>query len=54
MAQIKNYGLKSTIGSLVGITAQYIEITVSETPMENWGIHGKPGDELALGYMVEV
>lgn len=36
-----------------GITPQDVEITICETPKENWGIRGKPGDELALSYKVE-
>jgi phenylpyruvate tautomerase PptA (4-oxalocrotonate tautomerase family) len=31
-----------------------VEITISETPKHNWGFRGSPGDELALGYKVEV
>lgn len=42
------------IRAATGITAQDIEITIFETPKENWGIRGMPGDELALGYKVEV
>ena len=30
-----------------------VEITIHESPKENWGIRGKPGDELALSYKVE-
>ena len=37
-----------------GISPQDIEITISETPKENWGIRGKPGDELGLNYKVNV
>lgn len=37
-----------------GIAAQDLEITIFETPKGNWGIRGMPGDELALGYRVEV
>lgn len=37
----------------LGITPQDIEITIHESPKENWGIRGKPGDELALSYKVE-
>ena len=46
--------LYSNILTQVGICAQDIEITIFETPKENWGIRGQPGDELALGYKVEV
>lgn len=38
----------------VGITPQDLEITIFETPQANWGIRGKPGDELALDYKVQV
>jgi 4-oxalocrotonate tautomerase family enzyme len=37
----------------LGITPQDVEITIHETPRENWGIRGKPGDELTLSYKVE-
>ena len=47
-------GIYSNIGKQAGITPQDIEITIFETPKENWGIRGIPGDELALGYKVEV
>jgi phenylpyruvate tautomerase PptA (4-oxalocrotonate tautomerase family) len=36
------------------IAPQDIEITIFETPRENWGIRGKWGDELALAYKVNV
>jgi phenylpyruvate tautomerase PptA (4-oxalocrotonate tautomerase family) len=36
----------------LGITPQDLEITIHETPKANWGIRGKPGDELALSYKV--
>jgi phenylpyruvate tautomerase PptA (4-oxalocrotonate tautomerase family) len=31
-----------------------VEITLTETPKINWGIRGKAGDELELGYKAEV
>ena len=37
-----------------GIASQDVEITIFETPKANWGIRGKPGDELALSYAVDV
>lgn len=37
-----------------GIAPQDLEITLFETPQENWGIRGQCGDELALGYRVNV
>lgn len=44
----------SRVKSSADIDAQDIEITLIETPKENWGIRGLPGDELALAYKVEV
>ena len=38
----------------VGLDPNDVEITISETTSENWGIRGVPGDELALDYVVEV
>lgn len=37
-----------------GIDPVDLEVTISETPRANWGIRGVPGDELAIGYDVEV
>ena len=37
----------------LGIAPQDVEITIHETPKHNWGIRGRPGDELALNYTVE-
>ncbi|MEB7641995.1 tautomerase family protein [Acinetobacter pittii] len=36
------------------ISPQDIEITIFETPKENWGIRGKNADELLLNYQVNV
>ena len=47
-------GLYANIGEACGISPQDIEITIFETPRENWGIRGMPGDELALSYDVQV
>lgn len=44
----------SNIERDVGIAQQDIEITITETPKQNWGIRGLCGDELALGYKVNV
>lgn len=46
--------LYENIGETCGISAQDLEITIVESPRENWGIRGLPGDELTLGYQVEV
>lgn len=37
-----------------GIAPQDVEVTIFETPKENWGIRGKSGDELMLNYKVNV
>ena len=38
----------------VRIKPQDVEITLYETPKYHWGIRGLCGDELALGYKVDV
>jgi len=38
----------------LGISSNDIEINLTETPLINWGIRGKPGDELVLDYKVIV
>lgn len=43
-----------TLSNAVDISSQDIEITLFETSKTNWGIRGLPGDELTLGYKVEV
>jgi 5-carboxymethyl-2-hydroxymuconate isomerase len=42
------------IGAATQIAAADIEITITETPRCNWGFRGQPGDEVGLGYKVEV
>lgn len=37
-----------------GIAPNDVEITITETPRENWGIRGVPADELTLTYKVRV
>lgn len=46
--------LCANIAQSAGIATQDIEITLFETPKQNWGIRGMPGDELALSYKIEV
>ena len=36
------------------ISPNDIEITLTETPLYNWGIRGKPADELILNYKISV
>jgi hypothetical protein len=37
-----------------GLAPANVEITLTETPRHNGGLHGMPGDELQLGHTVEV
>lgn len=46
--------LYERIGRSLGISHQDIEITILESPMQNWGIRGLTGDQLNLGYSVDV
>jgi 4-oxalocrotonate tautomerase family enzyme len=46
--------LFSNITHRTGISPTDIEMTIFETPKANWGIRGKPADELALTYKIEV
>ena len=38
----------------LGIDPQDVEITLFESPMQNWGLRGAVGDEIALPYNVNV
>lgn len=40
--------------SNLGISKNDVEITLTETPLHNWGIRGKPADELIFDYRVQV
>jgi phenylpyruvate tautomerase PptA (4-oxalocrotonate tautomerase family) len=46
--------LYSQVQTRAGVTPHDLEITIFETPRANWGIRGKPGDELLLDYKVNV
>lgn len=46
--------LYQKIAETADIKSQDLEITIFETPQENWGIRGMPGDELKLNYQVNV
>lgn len=46
--------LFSLLSAKPGIDPQDLEITLFETPQANWGIRGKPADELTLSYQVEL
>ncbi len=45
--------LIQNISRKCSIPAKDIEITLTESPRENWGIRGVTGDELDLGYQVD-
>lgn len=38
----------------LGLEARALEITITETPRHDWGIRGRPGDELDLRYRVDL
>lgn len=46
--------LFSKLHEELSIPPQNVEITLFETPKQNWGIRGLPGDELHLNYRVDV
>lgn len=46
------HGIMQRVPAGLGIPLEDVEITIFETPMANWGIRGKTGDELVLGYRV--
>ena len=46
--------LMARIHRQLGIPVNDIEITLIETPKQNWGIRGMTGDELGLSYKVDV
>lgn len=44
----------ANINKHCGIDPQDVEMTIFETPKENWGIRGMNADELSLNYKVNV
>lgn len=46
--------LMSDIPAALGLSAMDVEITLVESPRENWGIRGQHGDDLPLGYKIEI
>jgi phenylpyruvate tautomerase PptA (4-oxalocrotonate tautomerase family) len=55
--QVKKALLRALMDDLsqgLGLSANDIEITIFESPRENWGIRGQPGDELVLNYKVDI
>ncbi|KKB09710.1 tautomerase family protein [Devosia chinhatensis] len=37
-----------------GLAAHDLKVILHEVPRENWGLRGKPGSEIELGFTVEV
>jgi phenylpyruvate tautomerase PptA (4-oxalocrotonate tautomerase family) len=37
-----------------GLAPADVEITITETPQQNWGFRGQTGDETALNYTIDV
>ncbi len=46
--------LFTRIGEACDRKPNEIEVTITETPRHNWGFRGLPGDEVGLGYKVDV
>jgi phenylpyruvate tautomerase PptA (4-oxalocrotonate tautomerase family) len=38
----------------VGVAPADVEITITETPRQNWGFRGQTGDEVGLNYKIDV
>lgn len=49
MAQVKVYGIADHL-----TRSRRSEITITETPKQNWGFRGLTGDAVTLDYKVEV
>ena len=38
----------------LGLNPEDMVVTVEDIPRENWGINGKPGDEFAIDYKIDI
>jgi phenylpyruvate tautomerase PptA (4-oxalocrotonate tautomerase family) len=47
-------GLVANLQKAVGLDPNDLEITLVETPRENWGIRGLPGNETGMDYRIDV
>lgn len=45
--------LISSLSEACNIHVNDIEVTIFESPIEHWGIRGKPADELKLNYKID-
>lgn len=55
--EVKKTFLRTLMDELsqgLGISTTDVEITIFESPRENWGIRGQCGDELVLNYKVDI
>jgi phenylpyruvate tautomerase PptA (4-oxalocrotonate tautomerase family) len=41
-------------GRTLGLSPDDLEVVILESPPQNWGIRGIPGDQLTLDYVVEI
>lgn len=46
--------LMDDLSNELSLTPNDIEVTLFESPRENWGIRGQHGDEMSLSYKVDV
>jgi phenylpyruvate tautomerase PptA (4-oxalocrotonate tautomerase family) len=46
--------LFTNLQAAIGLDPNDLEVTITETPRENWGIRGLPGDEVGLNCRVDV
>jgi len=46
--------LMDDLAAALSLAPADVEVTILESPRENWGIRGRHGDELVLPYRVEV
>lgn len=46
--------LFETISAELEMSVADIEILIQESPPENWGFRGQTGDEIQLGYRIEI
>jgi 4-oxalocrotonate tautomerase family enzyme len=42
------------VNQILGLRPDDLEVTITETPKSNWGFRGQTGDEIHLGYKVEL
>lgn len=53
-AKRRLYAALTAAVAAFGLTAHDLKIILHEVPRENWGLRGKPGSEIELGFKVDV